>query len=449
MSPASIAPPLRSKSRLSTATTGLRSTIIEKLRGDSTFREALEFCEPIAKKSFSQEKVYLDSVKNANDSIIHARALGIIPNGNAAISDSVDLNRIEFQTLKLKGLDHYEHGQPCQDVVVCKRSPQSIIAVVSDGAGAVPLSHLGANLLAQESIKVLSGLLDGMDLRSKKSILDPYMLGALHARLLNFIHEINQELEINDFDAYRLFWAATLQLLIITPRETVVLALGDGFIKWQGQYKSIEERMDRSAELRGLNYPPLLASQLALRDLLQKQESTPQLRLQKELFKESKAFSIIAYGPTMQALNTEIILASDGIRFASDLGSIPTSWGGVTVEGLLKRYGTVEAEQILLLMSLIVSAPNSHERGCLLADILKVDGNESEHSSLIARRIVNSFQVKGGAVINSRQQQRIVALAKKLLSDVYDIKVRPDFEGLWDDLALVKVWMIVRPLKLL
>lgn len=444
MSPTSVTRTLKSKSALSTVSAVARSTIIEKLRGDSTFVQALKSCQPTAKKSLAQEKLYLESVRCANESILRARCLGIIPSSIGTIRVGVDLNRIEFQTFRLRGLDHHEHQQPCQDIVLCQRSPQSIIAVVSDGAGAVPLSHLGANLLAQESIRILSELLDSTDLKQKRTILDPYLMGALHARLLNFMHEINQELEINDFDAYCLFWAATLQILIITPKETLVLALGDGYLKWQGHYTQIEKRIGRSEELCGLNYPPLLASQLALNDPDARGRSDTQARLREELFNESRAFSVVAYGATKQILSKEIVLATDGLRFASDLGAIARSWSGLTIDNLLKRYGAAEAEQILLLMSLSVSKTGSSKRDSLFADIAKCSAGKSGPAGLIATRINDLINGDRSEQITELQQETIIAVVKRLLNDVYGIKVRPDFEGLWDDLALVKVWTVAR-----
>jgi hypothetical protein len=111
---------------------------------------------------------------------------------------------------------------------------------------------------------------------------------------------------------------------------------------------------------------------------------------------------------------------------------------------LLKRYGAAEAEQILLLMSLSVSEAGSFKRDSLFADIAKLSAKRGGPAGLIADHINDLTRENSRGEITESQQEAIIAVVKRLLSDVYGIKVRSDFEGLWDDLALIKVWTVAR-----
>lgn len=166
---------------------------------------------------------------------------------------------VQLSTLNVEGFSSaMYHKNEAQDVFAIHRDEKSIIACLCDGVSGSKFSRDGAILVSQFLSRRTAELLDRSPDGRKNDYagpIDPKFMGQLHAELqwnmLNWAHRLG----ISVHEAGRHVFTTTIQLLIITPKETAILAIGDGFFTHNSSHEVLPQFVKR--DTHGKNTPEL------------------------------------------------------------------------------------------------------------------------------------------------------------------------------------------------
>lgn len=260
------------------------------------------------------------SVHYAAQAILRAQNAGILRKERGRPRIRVDISKLQYKAVLIRGQDHYINHTECQDAIAIHHDTQCFVAVTCDGAGGLPGTHVGARLLANEALTVAKELLADPTQAYfvNGSFLNEGFLGELHKRMYVATHRFANETGMEAGEAYRSFLSATVQILLMTPFETAIVALGDGFVTWNGERFSIEDRVGRPEQLREANHPPLLSCGVAF-DAGSEPMREGDAVIKEALQEEARSFYVVAYGPTAEIILDGAELATDGVRFTREL----------------------------------------------------------------------------------------------------------------------------------
>ncbi len=316
-------------------TRGYRQELLERLRAG--FAQVPDFSERSSPSSRNtplpiQEAALLKrSVDGAANRIELAQKSGFISSLHFDRGPKIDLAAVRSSVFVLQGQDHGALGEECQDAAIIDRNEDRILAACADGVGSVPFSDIGSSMMARAFVRHAD-----LFLRAHHgSILDPYLLGRIHAALYLEQHAWTLAAGLSPIEAYNLFLATTLQFAIITPGETLIAGLGDGSVTLQGKTFPVLERSLRQESLRGSRVPPLLAAaychETAIPELWKYLSTCVATRTTGDIgpsseeleaehiiaqFMEAGAFYVYGYGSTPELLSGGIELTTDGVAYA-------------------------------------------------------------------------------------------------------------------------------------
>lgn len=191
------------------------------------------------------------------------------------------------------GTEHRRMDRPNQDTFAWRQTDALTMAVVCDGCGSSPWSHIGAQLAMPFLFSAIERQWRAYDQQSRwRRFLQPHWLSwadiqrEITAKLSTILRDLDGSL-IDRVQAYGLF---TMVGAIITPNETILFSFGDGAVVLNGQVSMIGPFPGNAPPYLG--YALLDPSQLTLApDLLQ--------------------FQIHHDGPTMGIQS--ILLGTDGV----------------------------------------------------------------------------------------------------------------------------------------
>lgn len=140
------------------------------------------------------------------------------------------------------GTEHRRIDRPNQDTFAWRQTEELTIAVVGDGCGSSPYSHLGAQLAMPYLFSAIERRWQIFHQRSRwHRLLQPHWLSwpdvqqDIKAGLNNLLSDLDGSL-VERVQAYGLF---TLVGAVITPDETITFSFGDGVIALNGQITTI------------------------------------------------------------------------------------------------------------------------------------------------------------------------------------------------------------------
>jgi hypothetical protein len=384
----------------------------------------------------------------------------------------VDLTQLSVRTARITGQHHLQKGTPCQDYVVVARDKNSIVAAVCDGVGSVPLAHYGAELHAKEGVRLARDLVA----TGPQSLIDTKFLAELYVRIYTRLKQITQELNIHPADAANTFLTSTLELLIMTPDETVVLSLGDGYLRWRGELRSIEGRTARFSS-PGIVLPPPLLTTALLAD--SGDSSDLERPMGEALRREAEAFAIVAHGTTGDVLHHPIELTTDGLRFADELARQHPGFQGFPISELLYQMNSGRIYDAGLLYNLVTrlpSRPPSDVDDFATAQSIMSDTQIAPEFSTLIRRVAKATVLADSEQLRARDRQldsamqaatarqlldvlrhpapaitaeierlrggiheELLASVRAVLADQFNLVVTPDHVPVWDDLTTLLI----------
>lgn len=225
---------------------------------------------------------------------------------------------VEWFALSVPGLWHYEKGTPSQDacVVEADRSAGVVCGVVADGVSQAPLAQYGARILGGALARVALDLLADTTgrFRVNGSFMNVGFLGELHHRTTRAYLDLCAATNFHPEVAQEHFLPTTLQLLIVTPEESAIVALADGVYRWGDRSGTIAAAVERPPSPG--NYPPLLERHIF--DEARRQRARdprrlePLSRAEQMYVDEARAFKIVAYGSTGEVVPKGVEMGSDG-----------------------------------------------------------------------------------------------------------------------------------------
>lgn len=413
----------------------------------------------------------------ASYALRRAVRLGILNDKQKNTAEPVNIEELAHRMLLLRGQDHYLTGTECQDEIVVWRDDQSFIAVVCDGAGAFELSHFGSRLISREALRVFKTALE--DELSKNimggSFLNRNFLTTVHRQMYLGMHELVCELGMSPGNAYKTFLATTLQVMIVTPKETAVLALGDGFLSWKGQLECLSDRTQRPARLRRANHPPLLICGLAF-DAGAKPIRKSDAEIKVALHTEAMCFDIVAYAPTSELLVDGIEMSSDGLRFCDEVTNDNEADATLfPLHKLLVKHPVTKVIEMANLFNLAGEVEEGETKLNLVLEALAKDeaGNEifpeiskklkAFVSDQFARYIASDAKLRAFLdkssgydsvkfLLNGNHQaakdgkqsiqmleQLAVELAMQTVTRNWGIPCKGFFKPMWDDIAIIQI----------
>lgn len=421
------------------------------------------------KLPFSEDSLLERSKSYAASALRRAERLGILNKSRKLPSTKLSLSRIQDTKLVIKGQGHFCSASECQDAVVSAKDQKSYVAVVADGAGAFELSHFGSQLLANEALQITQRLINEQE--GFGGLLHENFLGELYKRLYLRFHHLIKYIGVHPGTAYKTFLASTVQILIITPEESMVLSLGDGYLQWQDRLESIEEKTERSSRLVDFNHPPLFICSLAFdAGAAPIRSCDEQIRV--ALHEEAKSFDIIAYGPSAEVLKNPLLLSTDGIRFSAALAPANEVEVSFPLAELLAHYSADTVKNIAHIYNLATPSPRGESKLELVKELInseliaQTDFNcelqrviLEQFASVFARDFELSQRMKACtakellellskgvlsyktevAAARAVAEERAVAIARKVLSEHFNIATSDRSQSLWDDVGLVTV----------
>ncbi|MBX7145047.1 MAG: protein phosphatase 2C domain-containing protein [Oligoflexia bacterium] len=260
----------------------------------------------------------------ANKEIARAGKAGIIQpiDEDAA---PVDLTALTITEVVETGLFHLTEDTELQDCTLSYGTERDDLKILllSDGVSSVPLSKIGARILTHAAAAAIDELLSRPDVEyiEDGSFMNARFLAALHCKLCEALVETSLQVGLHPLNACELAFSATLQIAVITPQETAVLSLSDGFIGAKHAFQAMEVISAR--KMPDFNTPPLLcrAIEREAREQLKRQKikGFELSRHARNLFDEAEAFKVILHGPTSEVLKHMLALSSDGLCFTDGL----------------------------------------------------------------------------------------------------------------------------------
>jgi hypothetical protein len=257
------------------------------------------------------------SVAAATQEIDAARAAGRLQDLSGA--QAVPLLRFEPLLVCRRGIWHVADRLPCQDAAACARDERSIVISLCDGASTAALAHYGSGLLARAAAELAKRRADAHE----GSLASPEFVGGLHADLYLTQHEIAGQLGLPPTLAHEMILAATLQVLVVRPKDSLVLALGDGSLLVGERCYDISRTIRRELSQDSSSRPPLLSYLLAsdadgLRIDPERPDAAAMQKLLEELVGEAQSLPIVTEMPSSQVLDAGSIgLETDGGRVRS------------------------------------------------------------------------------------------------------------------------------------
>ncbi len=199
-----------------------------------------------------------------------AKQAGLIPEQAVHDLHAANLNQATVGIYKIVGFKTYLAEQPCQDAAHILRdtSGKYLIAASSDGAGGMPLSHYGAELISRISTEAAASLLE-KGLKPETS----QFMGLYYRELYARTHEICRRVGVSPEVAGNTFLAATSMLTLVENRGNDLrisqISLADGAFLSGEAWQLIDKLPDqypeniREAASLAINYPNMIISALA------------------------------------------------------------------------------------------------------------------------------------------------------------------------------------------
>ena len=264
------------------------------------------------------------SSRGAERAVAAARTRGAIPAVPAEPETAVEL-AVDCGVLKVRGAYHYETGAPCQDGYAHRidRASGTFCGVIADGVSAVKLAHHTAAIMSAAVAAIAEELVTDRSgaFRENGSFMNARFLRELHLRTARAYLDLCDETGYHPADAAERFLASTLQVVIITPRESAMFGLSDGVFRWGGTPEEVVTATGRCDP--GCNTPPLIErlildecelQRLGARDLFRGLDG-----IDRALIREAESFHVIRYGPTSVVFPEVIEMATDGAHYTDML----------------------------------------------------------------------------------------------------------------------------------
>ncbi|RIL12287.1 MAG: hypothetical protein DCC75_00750, partial [Proteobacteria bacterium] len=253
------------------------------------------------------------SLARAKQQLEDAMADGRVPRDISVEElSAINLGDLAVSSLLVTGQQHAEARNACQDCIEATRSERCIVLLLADGASktsedAPSLSQFGARAQCLLGAKTV---LEAMETH-RGTIASPQLHSEIYQRLYDGCFGIAKDTGLHPSDA-GIFLLTTLQILIITPKETVLLALSDGAVRRPGigQIEAIIELV--KPPYRG-GTPPGIINAIEL-DAYESGEIAER-GIQRG--QSSQAFYVVGYWPSEEILRSGISMYSDGVWYTA------------------------------------------------------------------------------------------------------------------------------------
>ncbi len=299
----------------------------------------------------SAEEIRATSVLEAQNEIERAKGDSRISEHYSATLPCLDLREFEIDGFVAT---NYANRNP-KDAVAYERESNFIIGTVCDGVSRANNSEFGAKIISSLMTGKIAELLRGdfqsvVDPNSTDSVLTKEFLGRVHAELNIAFLKYTVRLGLNPEDSALNVFSTTLSVLIVTPRETVILAIGDGNYTLNNRHAEIKDLIHR--DKKGKNIPEIFG------------RTYVSLQAKLGFEEDGKALRIVGVWNTNEIKRVGIF--TDGIRFCSDFID---SQGLAYYRALSNEIGeivrgcrpNITKEDLLLVKSAILKHPTMDE----------------------------------------------------------------------------------------
>lgn len=368
----------------------------------------------------------------------------------------VKLDELHIQVIRVRGQHHALQGLPCQDAVVAIQTPKVIIATVCDGVGSVPLSHYGAEIAAREVTLIVQQAIS----LGVESLLNSGFLASLYLQVHDRLSRISEEVGLHPTQGVELFLSTTIQIAIITPEESIVLALGDGYVTWEGVTRSIETMIGRPKPA-GIALPPPLIGTAIWHHAGGRAPKEDAPEWNRFLRKEAQGFYVVAFGSSRSVLQHGLELATDGLRFSDELVRPVANRGGFPLMTLLRQIDAARLTAFAELFNLCVASPGAdvikpEQRAEAFASLLQehpeldqplrdyLTARSTVIPSTVSAYIHAALTSQGDSlaaqeVLASTLARLLTEVGMQYIRDQLHISVSSELLPLWDDVGYVRI----------
>lgn len=308
-------------SRIEKAVDGL----LKALQGSMEYQELRRDSLATRPPSLSPSERWDRAIAAAEDEI--RRVGGAMELGSKPLVEGGDLDALVVNAGMIRGQHHALLGVPCQDFVGVTRTPDIIVAAQADGVGSVPCSHFGSELMSLWSQKTALELI-----RTPRDVgISVELLASLHDRLYERMDDLARATCLSPKAAHALFLAATLKLLIMTQRHTLIVGLDDGILSIGESVYRIEDLVPRNLLHERRKSPPLLShcfkedphigvwtrriaewAKVRGEQGFSPSPAEMAVRYEMALHGEALSLKVIHFGPTLLCADQGLLLGSDG-----------------------------------------------------------------------------------------------------------------------------------------
>jgi Protein phosphatase 2C len=272
----------------------------------------------------AQRQISTISAVGADRAMEEARARDLVP-PEPILPETEFEGDVETMVVKVRGYSHYLSGLPYQDSHAVRYDPETRThcIVIADGVSDVPLSHHAADIISDAVAQIATDLVADSSgaYRENGSLMNAKFLRELHSRTAGVYLDLCEETRYHPEEAAERFMATTIQVAVVTPSESLIVALSDGIVSFVQSYQAVSAVTERVNP--GGNTPPLLERVIIAEAARQQEQRSPEsgseYREGPRLVREAESFHVVAYGESTRAVPNVIEMATDGGQFSDML----------------------------------------------------------------------------------------------------------------------------------
>ncbi|MCO6430455.1 MAG: protein phosphatase 2C domain-containing protein [Deltaproteobacteria bacterium] len=337
-------------------------------------------------------------------------------------SRTLDLEELEIETYSAPGFYHLLGNRPCQDAITISRSNKAVIVAMCDGVSGCPYSELGANFLSQKAISEAERAIS--QLAAGDTMLKPWFAGSIHHSIVKELFEVCERLNVHPQDGASLFFGSTLQMLIITPRERMVLSLSDGYMKEGGKLTSFVKHLPKPLVPVDESHAPSISYLLTFPQGMYEHEASNGVEA---LAIQARALNISHYSSAANI--KELELSTDGTRYTAEyrpfFGRQKYSGCDFPLGTLLDQYSSSEVNYAVYLHHLAMMGRRHAEQTKLARPVSQPPYTWcDEMPAAIPPRDLATFQLKVLEVIKGSSPEARELMEESSLSQLPTAKLQ-------------------------
>ncbi|MEZ4753331.1 MAG: protein phosphatase 2C domain-containing protein [Bdellovibrionota bacterium] len=353
---------------------------------------------PVNAPRISEQDLKYRSLAYAQLALDKARNAGRISSESISDFEPLNLDDLNVKVTRAKGRAHMLRDEHCQDQAVVVRNHDYLVAVQADGVSTTRFAAIGALIQSHITTEAIFESLNSVQVEEGQSLLlCPDFLASVYTIFYTKLFEVAKKCDLHIEDALELFITATNKILIVSPKESVVYSIDDGFLSFNGAYLNVAEHVGRLKILSDLNIGPSIkyaireddASKIGHRSIprvfdpnytiegLKQSYTHAELinfnRVVSEiLVEEARGFQVMAWAPSAEFFSSPVSLFTDGVSFAQELNQESDNKFFPLVEWA-EKYSQATLEYYTALFNLSELVVNKGSLIPLIKFILKFD----------------------------------------------------------------------------